>query len=72
VAEIPRVAKIHVGASLGLGQVWQKRSEVNLSDLEPSGSVYIGTTTPLGPAYLGLRKTKGYEKQAYFNFGRSF
>ncbi|WP_020561086.1 patatin-like phospholipase family protein [Thiofilum flexile] len=72
VKEIPRIAKVHVGASIGLGQVWQKRDDVDLGDLDPSATLYVGTTTPLGPAFLGIRKMKGYDNQAYFNFGRSF
>lgn len=72
VADIPRVAKVHVGSSIGLGQVWQKRDDVDLKDLDPSATVYLGTATPIGPAYLGVRKTRGYDKEFYFNFGRSF
>lgn len=72
IKEIPRVAKVHMGASIGVGQVWQRREDIDLGDLDPSVSLYVGTTTPLGPAFLGIRKTKGYDKQAYFNFGRSF
>ena len=71
-ASIPQVAKVHVGASVGLGQAWQRASEMNVGDLRYSTAVFVGAETPLGPAYAGVRKTEGEDNTLYFNFGRDF
>lgn len=71
-ASIPQVAKVHVGASAGLGQAWQRASEVTADDLRYSTAVFVGAETPLGPAFVGVRKTEGEDKTLYFNFGRDF
>lgn len=71
-AEIPQVAKVHVGASVGGSQAWQQANEVSLSDLRATGSVFLGGETPIGPAFIGVRKTEGFDHEAYFNFGRDF
>lgn len=71
-AEVPQVAKLHVGASLGAKQAWQERDAVALDDLRSTGSVFVGAETPVGPAFVGVRKTEGFDQEAYFNFGRDF
>lgn len=72
IAEIPNLAKVHVGAAIGLGQEWQKADEVNASDLRTSSTIFLGGETAIGPAFVGVRKTAGFDKQLYFNFGRDF
>ncbi len=71
-AEVPQIAKVHVGASLGARQAWQKAEDVKLGDLRATGSVFVGGETPVGPAFIGIRKTEGFDQEAYFNFGRDF
>lgn len=71
-AEVPQVAKVHVGASVGARQAWQKSEDVELGDLRATGSVFVGGETPAGPAFIGVRKTEGFDQEAYFNFGRDF
>lgn len=71
-AEVPQIAKVHVGASLGARQAWQQADDVALRDLRATGSVFLGGETPVGPAFIGIRKTEGFDREAYFNFGRDF
>lgn len=71
-AEVPQVAKVHVGASVGAKQTWQSSDEVDVGDLRATGSLFVGGETPAGPAFIGVRKTDGFEQEAYFNFGRDF
>jgi NTE family protein len=71
-AEVPQIAKVHVGASVGARQAWQEAEDVTLSDLRGTGSVFLGGETPVGPAFIGVRKTQGLDQEAYFNFGRDF
>jgi NTE family protein len=72
VAEIPEIAKVHVGASVGVSQAWQQRDAVDLGGLRNSGTVFVGGETPIGPAFVGVRKTQGADHQAYFILGRDF
>lgn len=71
-AEVPQIAKVHVGASVGARQAWQETEDVTLGDLRGTGSVFVGGETPAGPAFIGVRKTQGLDQEAYFNFGRDF
>ena len=72
VAEIPEIAKVHLGASVGVSQAWQQRDAVDLGGLRNSGTVFVGGETPIGPAFVGVRKTQGADHQAYFILGRDF
>jgi NTE family protein len=40
--------------------------------LRATGGVFLGGETPVGPAFVGVRKTQGFDHEAYFNFGRDF
>lgn len=71
-AEVPEIAKVHMGASVGARQAWQESEDVTLGDLRGTGSVFLGGETPVGPAFIGVRKTQGLDHEAYFNFGRDF
>jgi len=71
-AEVPQIAKVHVGASVGARQAWQETEDVTLGDLRGTSSVFVGGETPAGPAFIGVRKTQGLDQEAYFNFGRDF
>jgi NTE family protein len=71
-AEIPHIAKLHVGASVGESQAWQQRDAVDLGHLRTTAGVFVGGETPVGPAFVGIRKTQGFDQEAYFNFGWDF
>lgn len=71
-AEVPQIAKVHVGASVGVRQAWQEAADVTVGDLRGTSSVFLGGETPVGPAFIGVRKTQGLDQEVYFNFGRDF
>jgi NTE family protein len=72
IAEVPKVAKLHAGVAAGIGQQWQRKDDVNVGDLRKAGTVFIGGETPVGPAFVGVRKVEGMDKQFYFNLGKDF
>ena len=72
IAEVPKVAKVHAGVAAGVGQQWQRKDDVNVGDLRKAGTVFIGGETPVGPAFVGVRKVEGMDKQFYFNLGKDF
>ncbi len=43
-----------LGGTLEAGNAWLRRSEISLSDLRSSGSVFLGADTGIGPMYLAL------------------
>ena len=72
IAEVPKVAKVHAGVAAGVGQQWQRKDDVNVGDLRKAGTVFIGGETPVGPAFVGVRKVEGMDKLFYFNLGKDF
>ena len=59
-----------VGASLELGNVWERQSDVSLHDLRYGGSVFIGFDTFLGPVYVAGGLTDDGDATAYVYLGR--
>ena len=43
-----------LGGTLEVGNAWQQRSQVALSDLRTGASLFLGADTGIGPLYLGL------------------
>lgn len=60
------------GASLETGNVFTNVSDVEWNDLLPSGSIFLGVDTLLGPMYLGYGLTDGGEQSAFLVIGRQF
>ncbi|MCE1162770.1 MAG: patatin-like phospholipase family protein [Thiomonas sp.] len=60
----------YLGLAYERGNTWAQRSQVSLSDLRSSTSVYLGTDTPLGPVYFGLGKAPGQKVNFYLTLGR--
>ncbi|WP_449370260.1 patatin-like phospholipase family protein [Thiomonas sp.] len=60
----------YLGLAYERGNTWTLRSQVSLSDLRSSTSVYLGTDTPLGPVYFGLGKAPGQKVNFYLTLGR--
>jgi NTE family protein len=59
-----------VGGTLEAGNAWQRRSQMTLSDLRTSASVFLGADTGLGPMYLGLTTAHRGETGIMFFIGR--
>ena len=62
----------YVGASLELGNTWERRSEISYGSAHKDASVFIAFDTFLGPVYLG----SGYDQTGnagyYLFLGRTF
>jgi NTE family protein len=69
---IPINMPVYVGASLEGGQLWQKRSEVDLGDLVVGGSIYLGIDSPIGPLYLAYGRTEQNLEAVYLSLGWPF
>ena len=74
ISEIPKIAKVHVGVSAGLGQKWRQVDDVDvdIGNLRSAGTVFLGGETAIGPAFVGVRKMEDDNSELYFNFGRDF
>lgn len=67
----PGIARaLFAGASLELGNAWQRNDRPRLSDLRLGSSVFVGADTAVGPVYLALvHAPKGFTG-VYFFLGR--
>jgi NTE family protein len=62
----------YLGVSLEAGNVWQTRDDVDLGDLEPAGSLFLGAESPFGPVYLAAGLANGGETAFYLYLGKTF
>jgi len=63
---------LYLGGSLEVGNVFQDRSDISLSDSINAGSLFLGADTLLGPVYLAYGKAEGDNSAYYIYLGRSF
>lgn len=70
--DYPGVAKIYAGGSVELGNTWEKSENVGWGSLLLSGSLFVGMDSPIGPAFIGIGQTEGYESSLFMHVGRSF
>ncbi len=66
------IAQFYVGGSLEAGNVWANHEDVAVDDLLLTGSVFVGADTPLGPAFVGIAQTEGYEIRPFLYVGQGF
>ncbi|WP_287601534.1 patatin-like phospholipase family protein [Thiothrix sp.] len=59
VAEIPEIAKVHVGASVGVSQAWQQRDAVDLGGLRIRVRFLLVAKRPLALRLSGCARRKG-------------
>lgn len=71
-AEYPGIAKMYAGGSLELGNVWGKSADVSWGSLLLSGSLFVGVDSPIGPAFIGIGHTEGYDSRFFMHVGRNF
>ncbi|RLA20775.1 MAG: patatin [Gammaproteobacteria bacterium] len=62
----------YVGASLEFGNAWNDSSDIKVSTLLTSGSLFLGVDTPIGPAYFGLGYTEEGHQTGFFYLGNPF
>lgn len=70
--DYPGVAKIYAGGSLELGNAWEEAADVSWGGLLLSGSLFVGADSPIGPAFIGIGQTEGYDPSLFMHVGRSF
>ncbi|RMA77622.1 patatin-like phospholipase family protein [Umboniibacter marinipuniceus] len=63
---------IYLGASYEMGNVWDKRDQIDHQSLIESGSVFTGIDSPLGPIYLAYAKAEGGFDSFYFYLGSHY
>jgi NTE family protein len=61
-----------VGISAEVGNVWNTRSDISLSDSIWGGSLWAGVDTPAGPVFLAWGSAEGGEDAFYLFLGRLF
>jgi NTE family protein len=59
-----------LGGTLEAGNAWLRRSQMSVSDLRTSASVFLGADTGIGPMYLGLTTAHRGETGIMFFIGR--
>ncbi len=62
----------YAGASIELGNTWERRSDIELDDAILAGSLFIGVDTPLGPLYLAGGLADGSHSALYLYLGKLF
>jgi len=63
---------IYVGGLVEAGNVWNTRSDMSLSDLRWSSSLFIGADTIIGPVYLGGAIGSEGQTSAFLFVGQLF
>ncbi len=62
--------RVHLGASLEAGNVWQQWSAIRGDDLLYAGSLLVGVRTLVGPVYLAVGLGEAGSPRAYASIGR--
>jgi NTE family protein len=69
---IPLDMPIHVGVSIEGGQVWSKRSEIDVGDFISAGSIYLAIDSPVGPLYFAYGRSEHSTDALYLSLGWPF
>ena len=62
----------YLGTALQAGDVWADSSDVELDELRPSATLFVGLDTALAPIYVGWGYAEGGRKEYYLFVGRVF
>jgi NTE family protein len=62
----------YLGFSIETGNVWATRSDVQLTNLETGGSLFLAAESPFGPVYLAAGLASGGEAAFYLYLGKTF
>ncbi|HPQ94137.1 MAG TPA: patatin-like phospholipase family protein [Thiolinea sp.] len=69
---LSELGQLFAGMTLEAGNVWDEASAIRPGNTLLSGSLFLGAETPLGPAFVGVGKTEGYDVRPFLFLGRSF
>jgi NTE family protein len=62
----------YIGMSLEMGNVWQRRGEMNFGSARKDASLFLAFDTFLGPVYVGSGYDTGGHSAYYLILGRTF
>jgi NTE family protein len=62
----------YAGITLEAGNVWNYADDISFSNLRTSGSIFVGSETPLGPLYLAWGYSDSGDSALYFYLGNPF
>ena len=60
----------YLGASLELGNVWERSEDISFDNTITAGSLFVGWDTPVGPVYLAYGQADGGQKTVYMFIGQ--
>ncbi|MGI9248218.1 MAG: patatin-like phospholipase family protein [Woeseiaceae bacterium] len=63
---------LYAGVSLEVGNVFQNRDDIGLSDSIYAGSLFLGADSFIGPVYLAYGNAEGGNSAFYIYLGRGF
>lgn len=63
---------LYLGFSLEKGNAWANKDDVDLGDVVGSASVFVGWSSPIGPAYLAYGASDTGESSLYLFIGGTF
>ena len=63
---------IYFGGLVEAGNLWNQRSDMSLSDLHTSASLFFGADSFLGPVYLGYAVGDDGQTAAFLYVGQLF
>jgi NTE family protein len=64
--------EIYAGLSLEGGNAYADADDITWGSLIPSGSIFLGARTAIGPIYLGYGLSEGGTGRIYFLLGQRF
>ena len=63
----------YAGAAFQMGNTWEDKDDIQFGDMVSSGTLFVGTDTPIGPLYLGYGVAEGNnDGSAYLFLGNPF
>jgi NTE family protein len=63
----------YAGAAFQMGNTWEDKDDIQFGDMISSGTLFVGTDTPIGPLYLGYGVAEGNnDGSAYLFLGNPF
>ena len=69
---LPVKMPAYVGASIEGGQLWSRRSDVDVGDFMGAGSIYLAVDSPIGPIYFAYGRTEDSLDAVYLSLGWPF
>jgi NTE family protein len=63
---------MYAGASLELGNVWERRGDMSFGSARKNASLFFGLDTPLGPALFAVGQDSRGRHAFYLSLGRGF